>query len=84
MTNFEHGKLTLTSYKADDDSQRVEVLRLNPFFMKPLPLRYMLKIRLESEVVGRSMEKKCLCQWVPSLGSFVTTTMVSSVTKKRR
>ena len=58
MENFEHGKLTLTGYKVDDDGQRVEVFELNPFFVKPLHSCYMLKIRLESKMVGRLRDKQ--------------------------
>ena len=58
MESFEHSKLTLAGYKADDDGQRVEVFRLNPFSVKPLHSYYMLKIKLESEIVGQPMEKQ--------------------------
>ena len=52
MTRFEHVKLTLAGYKANNDDQRVEVFLLNPFLVKSFSTYNMMVTRLKSEIVS--------------------------------
>ena len=52
MESFKHSEITFTSYEANDNDQRIKVLWLDPFSVKPFCTRNMLIIWLERKIVG--------------------------------
>ena len=60
MEIFEYIELNLASDKVDDDSQRVDVLWLNPVAMESLDAYNMSVFWFKSEVVGHPRKKLVL------------------------